>query len=147
MSLFLLHHLRKYHFKLVAPALVAYLGIFAANALYALIRGEPIILQGDTLGLTLNLSIPFFILQFGMFALAVAWWLGVRDIASGPGPQPMAKYKRAIVKICVAIVPVQLVLLIFGEPHELTDEIGVILTILQWIFLAFAFYPGAKYRT
>ena len=146
MSLFLLHHLRKHNFNLVAPALVVYLGFFAADALYALIRGEPIIFQGDTLGVTVNLSTPFFILQFGMFALAVAWWLGVRDIASGPGPQPMAKYKQAIVKICVAIVPVQLVLLIFGEPHELTDEIGVILTILQWMLLAFAFYPGAKYR-
>ncbi|MEE8368143.1 MAG: hypothetical protein V3S30_07475, partial [Thermoanaerobaculia bacterium] len=80
-------------------------------------------------------------------AVAVAWWFGVRDIGSGLGPQPMANYKQVIVKLCVAIVPVQLMLLIFGEPHELTDEIGVVLTILQWILLAFACYPGAKYRT
>jgi hypothetical protein len=146
MSLFLLFQLRKQNFKLIAPVLVVYLGFFAADALYALLRGEPIIFQGDTLGVTVNLSTPFFVLQFGMFVVAIAWWLGVRDIATGPGPQPMARYKRVIVKICIAIVPLQLLLLIFGEPHELTDEIGVILTILQWIMLAFAFYPGAKYR-
>jgi len=146
MSLFLLFQLRKQNFKLIAPVLVVYLGFFAADALYALLRGEPIIFQGDTLGVTLNLSTPFFVLQFGMFVVAIAWWLGVLDIATGPGPQPMARYKRVIVKICIAIVPLQLLLLIFGEPHELTDEIGVILTILQWIMLAFAFYPGAKYR-
>jgi hypothetical protein len=146
MSLFLLFKLRKQNFKLIAPVLVVYLGFFAADALYALLRGEPIIFQGDTLGVTVNLSTPFFVLQFGMFVVAIAWWLGVRDIATGPGPQPMARYKRVIVKICIAIVPLQLLLLIFGEPHELTDEIGVILTILQWIMLAFAFYPGAKYR-
>ena len=146
MNLFLLHHLRKHNFRLVAPALVGYLGFFAADALYALIRGEPIIFQGDTLGVTVNLSTPFFVMQFGMFSLAIAWWLGVRNIVSGPGPQPMANYKQVIVKICIAAVPVQLVLLIFGEPHALTDEIGVIVTILQWMLLAFAFYPGAKYR-
>ena len=146
MSLFLLFQLRKQNFKLIAPVLVVYLGFFAADALYALLRGEPIIFQGDTLGVTVNLSTPFFVLQFGMFVVAIAWWLGVRDIATGPGPQPMARYKQVIVKICIAIVPLQLLLLIFGEPHELTDEIGVILTILQWIMLAVAFYPGAKYR-
>jgi len=146
MSLFLLYQLRKQNFKLIAPVLVGYLAFFAADALYALLRGEPIIFQGDTLGVTVDLSTPFFVLQFGMFVVAIAWWLGVRDIATGPGPLPMAKYKQTIVKICIAIVPVQLLLLIFGEPHALTDEVGVILTIWQWVMLAFAFYPGARYR-
>ncbi|MEE8464051.1 MAG: hypothetical protein V3S53_04630, partial [Gammaproteobacteria bacterium] len=146
-SLFLLYHLRKFNFKLIAPVLVAYLGFFAADALYELLGGEPIIFEGDTLGVVINLSIPFFVLQFGMFILSVAWWLGIRKIASGTKPQPMAKYKQTIVKICAAIVPAQLALLIFGEPHALTDEIGVILTILQWVLLAFSMYPGSSYRT
>ena len=146
-SLFLLYHLRKFNFKLIAPVLVAYLGFFAADALYELLGGEPIIFEGDTLGVVINLSIPFFVLQFGMFILGVAWWLGIRKIASGTKPQPMAKYKQTIVKICAAIVPAQLALLIFGEPHALTDEIGVILTILQWVLLAFSMYPGSSYRT
>lgn len=146
-SLFLLYHLRQYNFKLIAPVLVAYLGFFAADALYELLAGNPIIFEGDTLGVVINLSIPFFVLQFGMFILGVAWWLGIRNIASVAKPQPMAKYKQTIVKVCAAIVPVQLALLIFGEPHALTDEIGVILTVLQWLLLAFSLYPGSSYRT
>ncbi|MCZ6560153.1 MAG: hypothetical protein O6931_04610, partial [Gammaproteobacteria bacterium] len=118
----------------------------AADALYELIAGEPIIFEGNTLGVIVDLSIPFFLLQFGMFALAILWWLGIRKISTATGPQAIENYKRTIVKVCIGIVPVQLVLLIFGEPHELTDEIGVIVTMLQWVLLAFAFYPGSNYR-
>ena len=57
----------------------------------------------------------------------------------------MANYKKWIVKACIAYVPVQLILLIGGEPHELTDEIGVIGTLIQGVLLSFAFYPGSNY--
>ena len=58
----------------------------------------------------------------------------------------MSKPRRAIVRGCLLFVPVQIALLVMGEPHALTDEIGVIGTILQWILLAYALYPGAEYR-
>jgi hypothetical protein len=58
----------------------------------------------------------------------------------------MSNARKAIIKICIFFVPVQLVLLIFGEPHGLTDAIGVIGTITQWVLLAWALYPGSKYR-
>ncbi|MFT5372963.1 MAG: hypothetical protein ACI9R7_002520, partial [Lysobacterales bacterium] len=57
-----------------------------------------------------------------------------------------SNHKKLIVKVCIFFVPLQLALLIFGEPHELTDEIGVIGTMLQWFLLAYALYPGSKYR-
>ena len=145
-SLFLLWQLRKHHFKLAGPMVLLYLGFFAANALYQLLAGQPMIFEGDTLGVKVDLSIPFFVLNFGMFALGVAWWLGVRDLPQGAGPQAMASYKRFIVTACIFFVPIQLALLMLGEPHELTDEIGVIGTLLQWFLLAFAMYPGSKYR-
>ena len=125
---------------------MVYLGFFAANALYQLMTGEPMIFQGDTLGVTVNVTVLFLVLNFGMFALGLAWWWGARGVKQGRGPQPMPKYKRSIVMACVAFVPVQLVLLIFGEPHALTDEIGVIGTLLQWALLAYAAYPGSNYR-
>ena len=58
----------------------------------------------------------------------------------------MAAFKRKIVRACVGFVPVQLALLIFGEPHALTDEIGVVGTLLQGALLAYALYPGSEYR-
>lgn len=108
--------------------------------------GEPMIFQGDTLGVTVNVTVLLFSLNFGMFALGLAWWWGARDIKQGRGPQAMTPRKRNIATACVAFVPVQLVLLILGEPHELTDEIGVLGTLPQGALLAYAAYPGANYR-
>ena len=145
-SLTVLWQLRRHNFRLGRPLLLGYLGFFAANALYQLSAGEPLIFQGDTLGVTVDLTVWFFVLNFGMFALGLAWWWGVRDLQQGSGPATMSPGKRNIVRACVAFVPVQLALLIFGEPHALTDEIGVIGTMLQWAMLATVFYPGSKYR-
>lgn len=145
-SLLLLWQLRKHNFRLGGPFVLLYLGFFAANALYQLVSGEPMIFEGDTLGVKVDLSLPFFVLNFGMFAVGLAWWLGIRSLPQGSGPQPMTNIKRNIVKACIAFVPVQLALLIFGAPHELTDEIGVIGTMLQWALLAYALYPGNRYR-
>jgi hypothetical protein len=145
-SLFMLWQLRKQNFKLGGALLLLYLGFFALNALYQLMAGEPMIFEGDTLGVKVDLSTPFFLFNFGMFILAQIWWWGIRDLPQGPGPQAMANHKKIIVKACLFFIPIQLVLLIFGEPHELTDEIGVIGTMLQWFLLAYAFYPGSKYR-
>ena len=95
--------------------------------------------------MTLNVTIVFFVLQFGMLFVGIAWWYGTRGVKIA-SPEPMANYKKTIVKACISYLPVQLILLIFGEPHELTDEIGVITTLLQGALLAFAFYPGSDYR-
>lgn len=132
-SLVLLWLLRKHDLRLGRPLLLLYLGFFATNAVYQLVAGEPMIFQGDTLGVTVDMTLPFFILNFGMFALAVAWWWSTRDLKQGAGPQSLAPNKRNIVKACIIFVPIQLTLLIFGEPHALTDEIGVIGTVLQWV--------------
>lgn len=146
-SLFLLWQMRKHHFKLVVPLLLFYLGFFAANALFQLIAAEPVMFEGDTLGVKVNVSIPFFVLNFGMFLVALVWWRGLRGLKQGPGANVLTPRKKMVVRACIAFVPVQLALLMSGEPHALTDEIGVIGTILQWVLLAWALYPGAAYRT
>jgi hypothetical protein len=146
LSLFLMWQLRKQNFRLAVPLLVLFLGFFAADAVYELVAGEPVMFHGDTLGVHLNVSALFFVLQFGMFAISLAWWYGVRDVDRGPGPRPLSGPKQWIVRLCVVLVPIQITLLVVGEPHGLTDEIGVILTILQWLLLAYALYPGSAYR-
>jgi hypothetical protein len=145
-SLIIIFQLRRFNFRWGAPMLVGFLGIFAADALYQLIAGDQMIFHGDTLGVKLNLTIPFFVFQFTMFAIALIWWKGLKSIGETAPPRSMSNARKAIIKICIFFVPVQLVLLIFGEPHGLTDAIGVIGTITQWVLLAWALYPGSKYR-
>lgn len=139
--------LRRHRFRVAGPLVVAYLAVFAANAMYQLVRGEPVIFRGDTLDVTLNVSIVFFVLQFSMFAVAVLWWVGVRDVDRGTGTPPLGPIRRGLLVVALAVIPAQIVLLVIGEPHALTDEIGVIVTLLNWVLLCAIFYPGAGYRS
>ena len=145
-SLVLIWFLRQQRFRIGARALVIYLGVFAANALYQSLAGKPVIFNGDTLGVRVNVGIALLVFNVGMFLLALAWWRGVRDVPQGPGPRALTPVRRWIIGLCVAVVPVQLALLMTGEPHGTTDEIGVIVTLCQWALLAYALYPGNNYR-
>lgn len=138
--------LRQHNFRFARVALPAYLGLFAANAAYQVLRGEPVMFHGDTLGVHVDITQVFFWLNTAMFVLALAWAWATRAIGQGVGPQPMAPYKVLIVKLCIVFVPLQLLLLMTGEPHALSDEIGVIATMAQWLLLCFALYPGSAYR-
>ena len=145
-GLIILYLLRGFRFKIGGGLLLLFLGIFAADAIYQLVAGEPQIFRGDTLDVTVDLTIVFFVLQFGMFAVALTWWWGVRRGIENARPRVLTPKRKLIVKACALFVPIQLLLLIFGEPHGLTDEIGVIGTLLQWVLLAYAFYPGSDYK-
>lgn len=145
-GLFLLYQLRKSNVGIAGPGLLLYFGLFAADALYSLALGEPVIFQGDTLGVRVNASIPFFVLHFGALLVVIGWWWSARSrgtAATDPGFTPA---RKVFALACLLFVPVQLVLLIFGEPHGTTDAIGVIGTLLQWVLLSWALYPGAGNR-
>lgn len=145
-SLFLLWQLRRHNFRVAAPALVAYLGFFAANAAYQWLAGEPMMFHGDTLNIHVNLSVPIFAFNIGFFALAVLWWRGVADVPQGPGPRALSRSRRIVLGWCLVSTPIQVVLLMVGEPHALTDEIGVLMTLAQGALLFWALYPGNAYR-
>jgi hypothetical protein len=145
-GVFLIFKLRQHRFRLAVPLVLVYLGFFAANGLHQLVRGEPVIFRGDTLDVTLNVTVVYFVLQFGMFLVGLAWWYGVRHLDNGPGTPPLSAKRRAILKVCLAAIPVQIILLVVGEPHALTDEIGVLLTLANWLVLMWVFYPNTHYR-
>ncbi|MEQ8860405.1 MAG: hypothetical protein RIC56_17330 [Pseudomonadales bacterium] len=139
-GLLVLWALRERRYALAGPLLAGYLGFFAADAVFELVSGEPVMFRGDTLDVTLDISTPFYALQFGMFALACVWWWCVRWRAAGTGAA-MTPMQKKTALICAAAVPLQLGLLVSGQPHGTTDEIGVVLTLLQWLLLAAALYP------
>jgi hypothetical protein len=142
----ILYQLRRYKFRIAAPILVAFLGVLGADALFDLVGGDPIIFRGDTLGINIDVSVLFFTLQFGMFGLAIAWWVGVRDGAVHLNSVPLNKFGKTLALLCAGIAPLQIYLLMSGEPHGTSDQIGVIMTLTQGALLAFAFYPGSGYR-
>ncbi|MFC5529520.1 hypothetical protein [Cohnella yongneupensis] len=102
---------------------------------------ESVHLQGDTLGTDLSLSKVIFPFDVLFLTLSCVWIS--RDIRSKREPQPPAwnRVNRMLLILFFSILPMQFILLGFFDSNILFDQIGVILTILQWILLNLSFYP------
>lgn len=94
--------------------------------------------QGDTLGVDVSLA-PVGILLFGGLAALAVFWV-IRDLRSGRRCEalPWTRTNKVLGFALIALLPIQFVLLRFGEPHGTTDQIGVVLTILQWMLIGAA---------
>lgn len=99
--------------------------------------------RGDTLGVDVSLAWVGPLL-FGGFALLSILWV-VRNLPRAPEQvaPPWTSANRILLLIVLIIIPIQFVLLRFGEPHDTTDQIGVILTMVQWLLINLALFPWA----
>lgn len=99
-------------------------------------------LRGDTLDFEMPLAWAALIPT--VFAALAIWWV-VRHIRGGWAvdrqPPAWTMANRVIGLIAVALVPLQIWMLRPGEPHDATDQIGVMLTMLQWVLLNLAAVP------
>jgi hypothetical protein len=117
--------------------LLAWSATLALDAIYLTVTApDSLEFHGDTLGIHLNLGpavIAFFV---GFAALALFWVLRRSE------REPIAvSWQPANTKLLVALLlllPIQFILLRFGEPHGTTDAIGVLITIAQCPLLAVA---------
>ena len=102
--------------------------------------------QGDTLGVDVSLA-PVGILLFGGMAALAVFWV-IRDLRSGRQREalPWTRTNKLLGFALIALLPVQFILLRFGEPHGTTDQIGVVLTILQWLLIGTALRPRSEKR-
>jgi hypothetical protein len=100
---------------------------------------EDMRLQGDTMGMDFSLAWVGPVLFGGMAVLAAVWV--VRDLRARRAVEwvEWPRSGRVLAMVALAALPVQLFLLRYGPPHDTTDQIGVILTIVQWIVLNVAF--------
>lgn len=112
-----------------------------------LTRPEDFRFQGDTLGVDVSLAWAGPVI-FGGFALLGIFWV-VRDLLSGRKREapPWRPVNQRMLIALAALLPIQFVLLRFGVPHGTTDQIGVILTMLQWFLLGAALAPKRPARS
>ena len=97
--------------------------------------------RGDTLGVDVSLAWigPLF---FGGFALLSIVWV-VRDLKRRR-EKVIVEWTRAnrlFLLLALCLLPIQFVLLRFGEPHGPRDQVGVILTMVQWLLINWALLP------
>ena len=101
-------------------------------------------LKGDTVGLDVSLAWvgPLF---FGGLALLSVLWV-VRDLKTRR-EKALPEWSRVnwvLLLIAVGLLPIQFVLLRFGEQHGPRDQAGVILTLLQWVLINLSMFPWLR---
>jgi hypothetical protein len=104
-------------------------------------------IRGDTLGTDISIAVIGPAL-FGAAALLVLFWI-VRDVRSRNPRRALFYWSQRNTRWTVALaalLPLQLVLLRAGEPHGTADEIGVLVTVAQWLLLSVAFWPSTVHR-
>ncbi len=126
--------------QLFRVLLLAWSAIYAADAIYLTVTApESLEFHGDTLGIHLNLG-PAVITAFVGFAALALFWV-VRRSRPEPIIVPWQPANSKILWACLLLLPLQFVLLRFGEPHGTTDAIGVLLTIAQCPLFTAALFP------
>jgi hypothetical protein len=104
-------------------------------------------LRGDTMGLDISLAwiAPGFWLI--LFLSGLAWM--VNDLRKGmEKPMPSWTRRNTIsIILAFALLPVQFFLLRSGGGTDSKDQIGVVLTIAQWVLLNFSFASKPKTET
>ena len=121
----------------------------ASQATYnSLSSPEDYRLKGDTMGIDVSLAWvgPLF---FGGFALLSIVWV-VRDLKRKRESFWLrwSRANRVLLLIAIGLLPIQFLLLRYGLPQSPRDQLGVVLTMLQWVLINLALYPwGHHVRT
>jgi hypothetical protein len=119
--------------------------LLAAQACYnSFTSPEDYRFQGDTLGVDVSLAWVGPVLAGGFALLSILWV--VRDLRTRR-EKVLPKWSRAnftFLLIVLGLLPIQFVLLRFGEPHGPRDQVGVILTMTQWILISLSLFPWSS---
>jgi len=118
---------------LLYTLLIVWYGSMIANAFYEVFAGEGYYFHGDTLGIHLNLSyviLPFMVLLGVLVVLVIARDRRVYFVAR------WTKKNTIWLFLLLMPLPAQYMLLSTGEPHGSTDQVGVILALLQILLIS-----------
>ena len=85
--------------------------------------------HGDTLNVQISISwivVPLSILAIGLIFMVIR-----QDQASQEVSIPWDLKNRNLMLLILGPIPIQAVLFAIGEPHGITDQIGVVMSIVQ----------------
>lgn len=128
-SFFWIRNVRIFQFLLIV-----WFGSMLTNMSYDIFRGESFMFHGDTMGVHLDLT-PFIMTFMVVVILLVAIVLMGRkaDMILGFWSK---RNTRWLIALSIWI-PLQAIFFATGEPHGSTDEIGVVISLLQVILVYF----------
>ena len=95
--------------------------------------------NGDTLGVSVSLSA--IVIPLSVIALGIIIFMIKTDLRSEEVEIQWNKKNKRNTFLIFGFLPIQAVLLMIGEPHALTDEIGVLISIAQCFVLPMIYRP------
>lgn len=112
------------------------------NLLFEFAMNGDVMFHGDTLDV--HLSMAAIVTPIALLALILVV-LAIRKDGKLPrGQVNWNRLNKRAAWIILAPLPIQILLLATGEPHGLTDEVGVVITIIQAILFPTIFLPKEK---
>ena len=118
-----------------------FLNVFG-NLLFDIIMNGDTMFHGDTLGV--HISITWIVVPLSVLALLMIVLVIREDLAEAEQSIGWNMRNRNLMFLILGPLPIQAVLFAIGEPHALTDEIGVIISILQCFLIPIFLRPRAQ---
>lgn len=125
--------------------LVAWWVHFWGNFLLDIFVHGDTMFHGDTLNVHVSLSA--IVVPLAVAALLLIVVVIRKDRQMEAVSLPRTNAKQLFTWIILAPLPLQAILFMVGEPHALTDEISVLITIAQSLAMPFIFTPGKVRET
>ncbi len=118
--------------------IIWYLFVFG-NLFFDIAVNGDTMFHGDTLNV--HVSLLSLVLPLGLFALGLIAFVFRKDLSlESPDIGWNRKNNRWFI-ILYGLLPIQIMLLAFGEPHGTTDQIGVVICILQALLVPLIVRP------
>lgn len=114
------------------------------NLLFDIWKNGDTMFHGDTLGV--HVSLTYIIVPLSFLAFILIYFVIKKDQSLEEVSIPWAKVNKRAAIILLSPIPIQAILFATGEPHDLGDQIGVIIAIVQAIFFHRMFLPDRKFR-
>lgn len=134
-----LYHMRNR--KLYAALLgIWWINVFG-NLIFDIIVNGDTMFHGDTMNV--HISLTAIILPISALALFLVIQVIRSDFRSEEFSFPWTSKNNLMMYLILGPLPIQAMLLASGEPHGITDQIGVIISILQCFLIPFIFRPYA----
>lgn len=125
---------------LLGIVMLWHLSLFAGTLWLAFSNADAFRIRGDTLGIDISL-VWLGPALFGLGAVAAirGFWRVYRH--RNLPAHAWNRHNQRWLLVLIACFPVQFVLLRFGAPDSVADQLGVLMTIAQWLLVGQAFRP------
>ncbi|MEQ9147687.1 MAG: hypothetical protein RLP13_05385, partial [Cytophagales bacterium] len=115
-----------------------YLNSFGNLLVYMLLQDD-VMFHGDTLNV--HISLFWIVIPLSIIALFLVYNVIVKDMKSENVSIKWNKKNNIYLLLILGPIPIQAILLASGEPHGITDQIGVIISILQCFLIPLILVP------